>query len=62
MRYEWSRRLALTKQSNPRPAKNDPSTHDKIETNRNELGERTIVYPTHRAYDVRPYAKSEAEN
>ena len=35
MRYKWSRRLALTKQINPRPAKNDPSTHDsgKVETN-----------------------------
>jgi hypothetical protein len=32
MGYEWLRRLALTKQSNPGPAKKDPSTHDKVET------------------------------
>jgi hypothetical protein len=55
MRHEWSRSLALTKQSNPRPAKNDPSTHNKVET-RVEKGQSLPDAPRH---DVRSYAKFE---
>jgi len=55
MRYEWSRRLALTKQSNPRLAKNDPSIHNREET-RVSKGQSLPDAPRH---DVRSYAKFE---
>ena len=52
MRYEWSRRPTLTKQNNPRPAKNDPSIHDKIE---NERGERKNCNQKPQALESRQY-------
>ena len=52
MRYEWSRRPTLTKQNNPRPAKNDPSIHDKIE---NERGERENCNQKPQALEPRQY-------
>ena len=36
VRCEWSRRPTLTKQNNPRPAKNNPSIHDKVESERGD--------------------------